>query len=90
MRRACLNKEVTEMQKTRAEVQFDRPTETSPTAYRTATNRHEFRCSMCGGAVFVDGATRKRVERAVEEGLEDNPLICPDCETDSEDERAAA
>ena len=78
------------MQRTKAEVQFDRPTETEPTAFPTETNRYEFRCGMCAATVFVDGATRKRMERAVEEGLEDNPLLCGDCERDFEDEAAPA
>jgi hypothetical protein len=50
-----------------------------PTLYRTALNRFELNCGMCGGVYFVDQATAERVHEAVRQGF-DNPFRCEDCE----------
>ncbi len=77
------------MQRIRSEFDFDRKEASEPTAFRTAKNSFEFLCGMCGATVFVDEASRDRLQAAVEQGLEDNPVVCPDCEIEFDEERAA-
>lgn len=78
------------MQRTRADFDFDRTPELSPTPHETETNRFELRCGMCGGALFVDRWTYDRLNAAFEQGMEDNPLLCAECELEFDDERAAS
>ncbi|MCO6511220.1 MAG: hypothetical protein J5I65_10560 [Aridibacter famidurans] len=78
------------MQRIRSEFQFDRDLDAAPTAFATEKNRFKFRCGMCGGPMFVDRALKNKLEKAREEGLEENPLVCDECERDfQEDERPA-
>lgn len=78
------------MQRIRSEFQFDRNPDAGPTTFATAKNRFKFRCGMCGGPMFIDRALKNKLEKAREEGLEENPLVCGECEKDfQEDERSA-
>lgn len=77
------------MQRIRSEFDYDRIAEAKPTAFRTSENRFELLCGMCGDAVFVDEVTFERLGSAVEQGLEDNPLLCAECEADLDEERQA-
>lgn len=75
------------MQRIRSDFDFDRIAETEPTPYETETNRFELRCGMCGGTIYVDSGTYDRVNAAFEQGMEDNPLLCAECELEFDDER---
>lgn len=75
------------MQRTRSEFQFDRSAENPPTPFETGTNRYEMRCGLCGDPMFVDRSMYEKIARAFEQGLEDNPLVCAECEIDFEEER---
>lgn len=76
------------MQRIRSEFQFDRDVDTSPTTFATETNRFESRCGTCGGQIFVDKDLKERLEKAREEGLGENPLVCAECEKEFlEDDR---
>ena len=74
------------MQRVRSEFDADKAEIHLPTAYRTVENRYELNCGMCGSKMFVDEVTKQRVEQAVEEGLEDNPFLCAECEAEYNDE----
>ncbi|HUF03446.1 MAG TPA: hypothetical protein VMM38_04650 [Aridibacter sp.] len=79
------------MQRIRSEFQFDRDVDTTPTAFVTETNRFESQCGMCGAQIFVDEALKNKLEKAREEGLDENPLVCGECEKDFlEDDRPAS
>lgn len=78
------------MQRLRSEFDFDRTAENRPTSFETRSNRFELLCGMCGGAIFVDHSTYDRVNAAIEQGREDNPLLCEECEMQFEDERTAS
>ena len=57
-----------------------------PTDYRTETNRYEVPCSGCGKNFYVDEETRRELDRALENDLDDQ-FICFDCE-EQQDELA--
>lgn len=79
------------MQRIRSEFQFDRDLDTTPTEFATETNRFESLCGTCGGKIFVDEALKNKLEKAREEGLEENPLVCSECEKEfQEDDRPAS
>jgi hypothetical protein len=77
------------MQRIRSEFDSDRKTISEPTDYETSENRFELLCGMCGAPVFVDRTIYERLNAAVEQGLEDNPVVCGECETDFDEERLA-
>ena len=77
------------MQRRRADFEYDR-TVAEPTDFETKTNRFEAVCGMCGGKMFIDQATKTRLTAAREQGLEENPLVCGNCETDIKEEAAEA
>ncbi len=76
------------MQKIRAELDFDRSTDSEPASHRTETKTSEARCGMCGDRIFVEPSTIERLSKAVEQGLEENPLLCRRCESDFQDTSA--
>jgi len=75
------------MQRIRSEFDNDRAVEAQPTAFKTTENRFELLCGMCGATVFVDETTKRRLRSAVEQGMEENPLLCAECEADLDEER---
>lgn len=77
------------MPRIRSEFQFDRASHSSPTSAQTAENRFSMNCGMCGGRVFVDESLKERLESAREQGLDENPLVCADCETEIATEEGA-
>jgi len=78
------------MQRIRSEFEFDRSAENPPTPIETSINRYEQRCGMGGDAMFVDRSICEKIARAFEQGLEDNPLVCTECDVDFEEERPAS
>jgi len=41
---------------------------------------------MCGERIYVDRPTFEKVRAAIEQGLDDNPLLCVRCELEYERE----
>jgi len=77
------------MQRIRSEFDYDRTVEAQPTAFKTTENRFELLCGMCGAALFVNETTHRRLRSAVEQGMEENPILCAECEADLDEERRA-
>jgi hypothetical protein len=61
--------------------QFDADREPTNLAsqYRSATDRVEMQCGVCGRPLYVGQDTKREIERAIEHDL-GNPLICGECE----------
>lgn len=77
------------MQRIRSEFDYDRTVEAKPSAFKTTEQRFELLCGMCGATLYVDETTHRRLHSAVEQGLEENPLVCGECEADLDEERRA-
>lgn len=76
------------MQRLRSQFEYDRDSH-SPSAERTAINRFELRCGMCGATVFIDEALKDQLQRAFDRGLKENPVLCEECELDFDDAEAS-
>ena len=76
------------MQRPREEIDTDAifADRLGPTRYRTATNRHELACGVCGEPFFVDDDTYGRVAHALELDPSDTPFSCAGCEVEYEGE----
>lgn len=60
-----------------------------PTTYKTATNKYELHCGVCGGLYFVDEATLGEVSAAMDADPSENPFCCDDCEEEYEEDEYA-
>ena len=50
----------------------------APTNSRTAENRHEVFCGLCGETFYVDDSIFEHVNKEIEATME-NPFVCEDC-----------
>lgn len=78
------------MHRLRSEFDSDMKSLSRPTDQRTEENTIQLSCGMCGRKLYVDDQVFERYEKAIESGLEDNPLLCSDCEFADEDEIAGS
>jgi hypothetical protein len=67
------------MPRLREEFDSDLITGYRPAEYRSATDRYELPCSVCGKTLFVDEDTKRDLERASERDL-DYAFTCSDCD----------
>ena len=51
--------------------------------YRSAMNRFEISCSVCGRRPYVGEDTKREIQRALDRDL-DNTLVCSECERDAD------
>ena len=59
----------------------DRLSPNQATYYRSAMNRCEVPCHICGRPLYVGTSTKNEIERSIAHDLE-NPLTCSECERD--------
>ncbi len=53
------------------------------TDYETPHNQYEINCETCGKVLYADKETFDRIERMIEQGLE-NTFLCNDCHEESQ------
>ena len=67
------------MQRIREEFDGDQVERRPVADYPATTSPFEIVCSVCGGPMYVDAATRREFQRVMEHEL-DNKFICDECE----------
>lgn len=63
-----------------ADVNAERP---EVSEVKTSTFSFEINCEVCNRSLFVDDATRERMEQKISKGLEEK-IVCSNCSMDSD------